>query len=234
MQFSNILRGAAFAIVTLGLAACGTTGGNNYQGTNYDGAVSGQVTPEQSNVEFTVGVAYDIYTGFDENGNMRPARALTRTESVMLAEVEVHCAAKVREVERVALRELESGAFFSAVGALTYAAIAEAIPGADLANNMITGGLAFTGSSVVTSQTMWDQALGVYYSTCVSNWVAANKADMGDRRLSNILVSPLLRGRAPRPDMGSGETPRRDSDDAEWDDLQQQESAPVPTPIVPM
>ncbi len=232
MQKTTILRGVTLAIAAMSLAACGSTG-NNFRGTDYNGAVSGQITPEQSNVEFTVGVAYDIYTGFDENGHINPDRPFTRTESVMIAEIETRCERKVRQAERVAREEFGKGTFFSVVGAFAYAAIATAIPGADVANNAITGGGAFGASAAVTGETMWDQTRGIYYSTCVSNWVSANKADVGDRRLGDVLVSPLLRGRAPRPTMGSGETLRRDADDDSYDDLPS-ESAPVPTPIVPM
>lgn len=223
----NRLRGASLAIIgaALAVSACAT----QPRFTDYHGAVAGSVTPEQSAVDITSGVSFEIYTGYDENGHIRPARDATSTESVMMAETELHCAVKVQEVDGLAKEAMKNGVGFTAAGALAYAAAAAMIPGADVANNAIMGGAGFAGSSVATTGIIWDQNLRVYYNSCVANWVGHNQRDPGDRRLRDVMVHTLLFGQAPRPRMGSGVTEPSDSHD--YDDGADQ--AIPPMPIIP-
>lgn len=227
----TILRGVTLAAISaVALAGCGTTSG--HYGTNYNDAVLGQTTPEQSAVPVSVGVAIDIYTGFDANGHINPDRPLTRTESVMIAEIEMRCADKVQEIEGLAREYLKNGTSFSITGALFYAASAAGIPGANVAHNAIMGGGGFAASSVVSTNLVWQQSKAVYYHSCVTNWVSKNANEPGDRRLRDIIVNPLLVGRVPRPSMGSDVTPRSDADD--FDATSEGPVSTIPIPITPM
>lgn len=191
----NILRGVTLAAISaVALAGCGTHGA--FKATDY--GATGRLTPEQSaSSRTTRNYMVEIYSGLDEDGHVLPQRDLTLQESVALAEIDQHCAGKVAEVEGVVMERARIMGTFGVTGLVSQTAGALGVPNADLESYASLGTGSFLGSGAATAQIKLEQAFTILHATCMTHWVTRSPL------LNDMMIYPVLAGRAVRPRMGT-------------------------------
>ncbi len=146
----------------------------------------------------------DIYTGFDEAGNINPARPLTATEAIMVANIDKHCAELSKSLEGELKLYLKSAAkmgFWQGLG-LVLGKFLGGMTGLSALNALGYGGGAGVGAGVGAMTLTVPQIVGSFDAYCKIQWIAANRNDPDDRRLKNVMFFPAgqLQGKLPAVD----------------------------------
>jgi hypothetical protein len=217
---------ALVGIVALATSACGTAGA--FKATNY--GTDGRVTAEQSaSPRTTRNYMIDIYTRLESTGHMAPQRDLTIEESIGLASIDQHCARKVAQIEGLVVERARLMGTFSVTGLISQVAGASQIEGANIEDYGSLGAASFLGSGAMSAQLKIEQGLTILHSSCMMQWV--NR----DPLLDDIMIYPVISGRALRPRMGTAHSETDEEREARYQREDREiEDRRNTLPIVPM
>lgn len=172
---------------------------------------SGPSPKDREFPRYTNDYVIGIYYGFDENGHMNKTRLdahgneipqgmLTHMESVMIDESDRYCTGIVNQVSgrfgydlkntvRFGVLEGVGGAVGGVAGftGVSFKSFFEEIGG---------GG---AGGGLAGSEMTWEEGLRIVHSYCVMTIVQKNSSDVGDARLKQIMIFPVIAGHAVRP-----------------------------------
>jgi hypothetical protein len=181
-----------FVTLTVISALLATTacGGGKHPSTLSENAIYGPDSKPQA----TRDVAYDTQIKFDEDAHMLPRRPLTRTEAIMIHQIQLggleFAKTHIRGAAGQLVKKTTVAAILQGLGTIAGAAVAN-IPGLNilsygkLAAGSGAGGGAFAGYMTI------EQARG--YANFA--WQAAQIAGLkstGDRRLIEVVAIPIL------------------------------------------
>jgi len=209
----ELVSALLIASFTLPLAACGG-------GAHIDSAASRSVTKDYG---------IDVYTGYDDNGNVNPTRSLTLTESTMVESTDQHCVQVTKEVRGRMGQLLKQGGKFTVLTALgTAVGAVTGFPGVKFMQYLKYGAGAGLAGGLETGSITTEQALSIVHSYCVLMWVQKNTADLRDRRLSNVIIipTPMLGMKRPTTDASRKTEKNRDIQD------KIEESLTPPPPVI--
>jgi hypothetical protein len=152
-----------------------------------------------------------IYYGFDENGHMNKTRhdangneipngMLTHMESVMIDESDRYCTQVVDQVSGRFGYDLKNTVRFGVLEGLGGAVGGVAgFPGMSFKSFFEEIGGGGAGGGLAGSEMTWEEGLRIVHSYCVMTIVQKNSSDVGDSRLKQIMILPLVAGHAVRP-----------------------------------
>jgi len=180
----------------------------------------------------------DIYTGYDASGNIRTTRPLTATEAHMLAATDQHCIEKTHEVDAIwqgYIKDGVKGGFLIGLGTAVGAVLGSFTSGGmSFLNYLKYGAGSGLGSGVFTAEQKREQALKIVHSYCMLQWVQKNSNDYADRRLKDIIIIPMMVGRAKLPGVDPhARTPTHEEEFSNDDrGSEPQDAASIPAPQV--
>lgn len=188
-----------------------------------------------------------IYYGFDADGHINtnrldasgkpiPKGMLTHMESTMIDSADRFCTDEVNLVSGRFGYDLKNTVRFSvAEGVLGAVGGHAGFPTMGFKPLLEEIGGSAAGGGLAGSEMTWEESLRVVHSYCVMMIVAKNSSESGDGRLKQIIILPLIAGKAIRPDTMSDDgyrfvrTNRTDKDDPNR--LTAETTAP---PLVPL
>jgi hypothetical protein len=194
----KILIAAMLASTAL-LGACSTMGPSH------------ESTAQAEPPAYTKDYVVDIYTGYDDdgninqtrldaNGNVIPQGQLTYMESKMLDSTDRYCTTELNQVVGRFGYDLKGVVRFGVLQGLgTALGAVEGFAGSSFTSYLKYAGIAGAGGGLAAGEMTWEESIRVVHSYCVMMWVQKNSTENGDQRLKHIMIYPLIAGKAHRP-----------------------------------